>query len=89
MDRRIVYLPPRGTAIDAHVGARLARLRQDAGITLGEMAGKLGISIGRLVLIETGDRRAPAVTLIRACMILKISPGSLYEGLVKPDEEAE
>jgi len=85
LDRRVIYLrPARGGPIDQQIGARLARLRVRAGLTLGEMAARLDVSIGRMVLIETGDHRASPETLRAACSVLEISIGELYAGLLHP-----
>ena len=88
MDRRVIYLrPAQGSRIDQQIGARLAKLRVGAGISLGDMAGRLGISIGRMVLLETGDRRASPEVLMAACSILKVSIADIYAGALLPAAE--
>ena len=59
------------------IGARIAALRRDAGMSQAQLAREIGISAPYLGLIETGRRIASLETFVRICNALQAEPGVL------------
>ncbi len=72
-------------------GARLRRLREDRGLGLREMAGKLDVSAGYLSRVERDDHAPPAEpVVVAAAQLLGVEPDDLlaHAGRVPSDVEA-
>lgn len=54
------------------IGAMLAKIREDKGLTKSEIAKLIGIDIGHLTHIEKGERKPSIKTLKQICKVLDI-----------------
>ncbi|MFH8369254.1 helix-turn-helix domain-containing protein [Streptomyces sp. NPDC018031] len=75
----------RGTGVRLAFGAELRRLRQEAGMTLQQLAHVVHYSKGYLCKIERGDKRPPMALVLR-CDALFAAEGAL-RCLVEPEGE--
>lgn len=66
-------------AVEARVAAELARLRQEAGLTLGELARRSGLSAAYLSRAENGRVAVPVATLARLARIYAIPLAGFFE----------
>lgn len=63
------------------LGARIALLRRDRGMSQLELAIESGVSKSYISDLERGKRNPSALTLRRIALALKIDPGKILEGL--------
>jgi len=66
--------------VDAAVGWNIRQLRQNAGIGLERMAGRLDLSFQQLQRYETGASRISAAMLIRIAHVLEVPAARLLAG---------
>lgn len=65
-------------------GAKIANLRELAGMTQVDLAAKLGLDRSAIAHWETGRKSPRAITFKRLCKALGVEPAAL---LVAPPEE--
>ncbi len=68
--------------VDVAVGWNIRQLRQQAGISLERVAGRLEMSFQQLQRYETGASRISAAMLVRVAQVLEVPPGRLLAGVV-------
>lgn len=61
------------------LGRRVKRWRVEASLTQKELAGKLGISVPYVSLIERGARNPPFTLVLAIARAVKVSPVMLVE----------
>lgn len=71
---------PSPNPIDRHVGARLAALRQDAGLSQGQLAERLGLAVCHIDDYERGAIRITGPELYRLCQVLECPVSVLFDG---------
>lgn len=71
------------------LGARIAALRRDAGLSQAQLASRLGISPSTMGMYEQGRREPSANTLIALSRELNASVDYLLTGTVRTEAEAE
>ena len=71
------------------LGARIAALRRDAGLSQAELASRLGISPSAMGMYEQGRREPSADTLIALSRELHASVDYLLTGTVRTEPESE
>ena len=69
------------------LGARIAALRRDAGLSQAELAGRLQISASAMGMYEQGRREPSARMLVAMARILGVSTDYLLTGIPAPDQE--
>lgn len=74
--------------IDAYVGAALARLRIEAGVSRAALARELNVGAQALEEIEAGRQRASAALLIAAAHYFGVSTSAFYRDLLADDAPA-
>lgn len=70
--------------VDLHVGLRVRAARQQAGLSLTRLAGRVGIAFQQLQKYESGANRISASMLFDLARALKVPVASFYEGLGGP-----
>ena len=68
------------------LGARIAALRRDAGLSQAELAGQLQISPSALGMYEQGRREPSAQMLVALARVLGVSTDYLLTGIPAPDQ---
>lgn len=68
-------------AIDIHVGSRIRQRRALAGMSLMELAERVGISYQQMQKYETGDNRVSASRLWHIAHLLDVPVSYFFEGL--------
>ena len=68
------------------MGARIAALRKEAGLSQAELAGRLQISASALGLYEQGRREPSAQMLVTLARILGVSTDYLLTGLPETEQ---
>ena len=71
------------------MGARIAALRRDAGLSQAELAGRLQISPSALGMYEQGRREPSAQMLVALAQVLGVSTDYLLTGIPAPDRMDE
>jgi len=67
----------------------LDRVMQERGISLTELAGRIGITLANLSILKTNKARAIRFTTLDAlCRVLECQPGEILEFVPGPEEEA-
>ena len=62
------------------IAIRLDALLQDRGMTLTELAGRIGITLAKLSILKTGKARAIRFSTLEAiCRELQCQPGDLLQ----------
>lgn len=61
-----------GASIDDHIGLRLEQARKSAGLTVDELAKRLGLDTDHVLALEAGTARASAAMLYRASRLLEL-----------------
>ena len=69
------------------MGARIAALRRDAGLSQAELAGRLQISPSALGMYEQGRREPSAQMLVALAKVLGVSTDYLLTGLPARNQE--
>ncbi len=69
------------TEIDAHVGLRLRKLRQERGLTLKELARAMGHTSGQAVSKYEQGAAFPAALMYLTCDALGVPVSAFFEGL--------
>ena len=69
------------------LGARIAALRRDAGLSQAELAGQLQISPSALGMYEQGRREPSAQMLVALAKVLGVSTDYLLTGLPAQNQE--
>lgn len=67
--------------IDAHVGLRLRKLRQERGLTLKELAQAMGHTSGQAVSKYEQGAAFPAALMYLTCEALGVPVSAFFEGL--------
>jgi len=67
--------------IDAHVGARIRMHRILAGLTLEQLGGLIGVTMGQVQKYESGHNRVSAGRLFEIARVLNAPILSFFEGL--------
>lgn len=67
-------------SIDQYVGQKLRDFRRRAGITLFELAERVGISHQQIHKYELGQTKISTGMLYKFCTIFAVSPNSFFEG---------
>lgn len=75
--------------IDAHVGQRIKLYRLQAGLSQQALARQLGISYQQLHKYETGVNSVSASRIAELARVLKILPGSFFEGFGDGETQLE
>lgn len=70
------------------LGARIAALRREAGLSQAQLASRLGISPSTMGMYEQGRREPSANTLIALSRELNVSVDYLLTGTVRTEAEA-
>ncbi|MCW2273753.1 helix-turn-helix domain-containing protein [Rhodoblastus acidophilus] len=70
---------PAPNPIDAHVGARVRRLRLVSRVRLEALAETIGVTIFEMRNYERGDSRISAENLRRICHALQAPPSFFFE----------
>jgi transcriptional regulator with XRE-family HTH domain len=73
--------PKQPTKIDAHIGARLRRLRLAREMAQAELWRQLGVSFMQVQKYESGTNRVSATRLFQIAKLFYVSIGSFFEGL--------
>ena len=68
------------------LGARIAALRRDAGLSQAELAGQLQISASAMGMYEQGRREPSAQMLVALARVLGVSTDYLLTGIPAPDQ---
>lgn len=71
--------------MEAQVGSRIRRERQRQGLTLRELAGRIGVSASTLSQVETGRSHASVTTLYNLVQELDLSLEELFEDKRVPE----
>ena len=71
------------------LGARIAALRRNAGLSQAELAGRLQISPSALGMYEQGRREPSAQMLVALAQVLGVSTDYLLTGIPAPDRMDE
>lgn len=71
------------------LGARIAALRREAGLSQAELAGRIGISPSAMGMYEQGRREPSAETLIAIGRELKVSVDYLLTGQARTQTESD
>lgn len=82
--------------VDVAVGWNIRQLRQQAGVSLERVAGRLELSFQQLQKYETGASRISAAMLVRIAQVLEVPAAQLLAGVadganggISPDEVEE
>lgn len=67
--------------IELKIGSRLKELREEKGLSLREVAERLGCSHASVYCWETGQRSLYAKTLYAYCKVLGISVTDFFDGI--------
>lgn len=74
------YIVMSNTKIDAvKHGARVSRYRKSAGLSLEQMAKKVGITKGNIVKIESGVQFPKCANFVAICNSLNVSPDFILQ----------
>jgi transcriptional regulator with XRE-family HTH domain len=79
---------PTDEAIVVEVGARLKRLRTEAGLTLEEFAAQSGVSRAMLSKVERGEKSPTLAIIVRIAKGLNISMSTLMGAVPDPAQAA-
>ena len=71
------------------MGARIAALRRDAGLSQAELAGRLQISPSALGMYEQGRREPSAQMLVALARVLGVSTDYLLTGIPAPEQRED
>jgi transcriptional regulator with XRE-family HTH domain len=63
------------------IGANMLRLREDLGLSQGEVGFRAGLHSTAISLFERGERSPGAYALVKVAGALGIAPGELFEGI--------
>ncbi len=67
------------------LGDRIRELREEVGLTQGQLAGGASVSQGYLSQLENGDVKSPsAAVLLRVAKAIKVDPNDLFEAAGYP-----
>jgi len=77
------------TAIDLHLGRRLRQQRKVMGLTLQQVATRLGMRFQQIQKYECGANRISAARLWSIAGVLKVPISYFYDGLEDPEQEEE
>lgn len=68
---------------NALIGKRIAKYREERGMTRDELKDKMGVTVQTISRWESGKRLPDVVTFMRLAHVLAIDPGKLMEGDIK------
>lgn len=68
----------RNVALEREIGARIRTLRQAAGLSIDDMAARMGLKPMQLRKLENATIIIPVATLARAAEVLGVSVGEFY-----------
>lgn len=67
------------------LGDRIRELREEVGLTQGQLAGSASVSQGYLSQLENGDVKSPsAAVLLRVAKAIQVDPNDLFEAAGYP-----
>jgi transcriptional regulator with XRE-family HTH domain len=69
------------SAIDVHVGGRIAARRQSAEWSIGDLANRSGLSPARLEAYEAGTQRPTPADLLAISEVLGVTPSYFFDGI--------
>ena len=69
------------------MGARIAALRRNAGLSQAELAQRLQVSASAMGMYEQGRREPSAQTLVTMAQALGVTTDYLLTGIPSPDQE--
>ena len=72
--------PPAGRPTDRRLGARLAFLRRDAGLSQHEVAQGLGLTAPQIDAYERGESRLTRDALYSLCQVLRRPVADAFDG---------
>jgi transcriptional regulator with XRE-family HTH domain len=71
------------------LGERIRELREEFGLTQGQLAGNASVSQGYLSQLENGDVKSPsAAVLLRVAQAMEVDPNDLFEAAGYPTVRA-
>lgn len=71
-------MPPSPLSIDRSIGAVLSAHRSGLGLTIGDVACRLGIDPTDVKAVELGAERPTPIRLVAWCRLLDLPIGSLF-----------
>lgn len=74
-------------SIARHVGARLALMREEHGISLKDFARRMGLPNARLRMFEAGSASMPASLLLQVAEELSAPIGFFFDGLIRENDQ--
>jgi transcriptional regulator with XRE-family HTH domain len=63
------------------IGANILRLREDLGLSQGEVGNLAGLHSTAIGMFERGERSPGAYALVKVAGALGVAPGQLFEGI--------
>jgi transcriptional regulator with XRE-family HTH domain len=79
----------RNDIVDAHVGKNIRILRQTRKMSQTDLAKKVGVTFQQIQKYENGSNRVGSGRLYKIATILKVSVGSLFDGVDRSGEAIE
>lgn len=67
--------------MDRHIGERIRAVREERGVSLGEMAEAIRVEMQEARAFEAGSRRVPASVLCSVVDLFAISLTDIFSGL--------
>ena len=65
---------------NALIGKRIAKFREERGMTRDELKDKMGVTVQTISRWESGKRLPDVVTFMKLAQVLAVDPGKLMEG---------
>ena len=69
--------------VDLDVGFRIRRLREEFGLSQGELAERIGVSFQQVQKYENGKNKVSLVRLCQIAAVFNTDPSSLIQGIEK------
>lgn len=69
--------------VDLDVGFRIRRLREEFGLSQGELAERIGVSFQQVQKYETGKNKVSLNRLCQIAVVFNTDPSSLLQGIEK------
>ncbi len=66
-------------------GAKVRRLREDAGLTLEQLGGRCGMQLAYVSRVERGEKDVQLSTIVRLACALGVAPATLIEDVRCPE----
>ena len=74
-------MPIEQEEIDRHVGSKLREFRESKGLSVPQLAEKVGRDVNLVKENEDGSRRISADELWQLCALFDVKPSSFFQGL--------